>query len=135
MFELDSSYVSLSKTRLKQSKVDPLEALIKNVTQKNMLASKEAAQSGKTPFTGKPPVRKPQATTAPAPATDTLKPAMIPDDPKKAMAGDSTAVIKDTTAVRFALAYNKVRIFPQRHAGNCGFSCFQLYRFNCKNVS
>lgn len=111
MFELDSSYVSLSNTRLKQSKVDPLEALIKNVTQKNMLAAKGSAQSGKTPVNGKPPVRKPQATNAPAPATDTLKPAMIPDDPKKAMAGDSTAVVKDTTAVRFALAYNKVRIF------------------------
>ncbi|MCE5321232.1 MAG: hypothetical protein LLF93_09070 [Bacteroidales bacterium] len=111
VFELDSSYVSLSKTRLKQSKVDPLEALIKNVTQKNMLAAKGAAQSGKTPVTGKPPVRKPQATTAPAPVKDTLKPALIPDDPKKAMAGDSTTVIKDTTAVRFALAYKKVRIF------------------------
>jgi lipopolysaccharide export system protein LptA len=110
MFELDSSFVSLSNTRLKQSKVDPLEALIKNVTQKNLLATKGAAQSGKTPVTGKPPVRKPQTDTAAAPA-DTLKPVTIPDDPIKTGAGDSTAVIKDTTSVRFALAFNNVRIF------------------------
>jgi len=117
MFELDSSYVSLSKTRLKQSKVDPLEALIKNVKQKNLLAAKEAVLSGKTPVPGKPPVRKPQANTAPVSLKDTLKTARIPDDPIKAKAGDSTTVIKDTTsikdttAVRFALAYNNVRIY------------------------
>ena len=116
MFELDSSYVSLSKSRLKQSKVDPLDALIKNVTQKNLIAAKGTAQSGKIPDPGKPPVRKSQTNTVTAPA-DTLKPAKIPDDPLKAQAGDSTNVIKDTTsvkdttAVRFALAYNKVRIY------------------------
>ncbi len=111
IFELDSSYVSLSKRRFKESKVDPLDALIKNVTQKNIDAARNAEKSRKTPTNGMPPIIKPPKNIVPIPKKDTSNIAKIPDDPIKAKVGDTTVVIMDTTSVRFALAYNNVRIF------------------------
>ena len=109
-FELDSSFVSVSKKRLEQSKIDPMVSLLKGIKQKNKLSDRTSSQPG-PPKSGKPVVKNKQSGLPPVPVSDSLKLNALPVKPPEKIPSDTLAASKDTSIVRFALAYNKVRIY------------------------
>ncbi|HBY02007.1 MAG TPA: hypothetical protein DEG92_05630 [Rikenellaceae bacterium] len=110
IFELDSSYVSVSKKRLEQSKIDPMVSLLKGIKQKNKLSDRTSSQPG-PPKSGKPAVKNRQSGLPPVPTSDSLKLNVLPAKPPEKIPSDTIAATKDTSLVRFALAYHKVRIY------------------------
>ena len=124
--ELDSSFVAESRERYNLSKKDPLKTLINNVKREDEV---------KPQNTGKQPPKKPENKSVVIPKKgivpvikDTV--AVVKDTitvvrdtipvvrdtipvirDTIALARDSLVLVKDTTTVRFALAYNNVKIF------------------------
>lgn len=115
MNELDSSFVANAKERLIQSRKDPMQTLMAALPKSANVTPEKSSLGGPPPAKG-------------AAAKDSLKiPGDIkitpdstlvipPDDSASqfaavAPAADTSATATDTTTVRFALAYNKVRIF------------------------
>ena len=82
MNELDSSFVANAKERLIQSRKDPMQTLMAALPKSANVTPEKSSLGG------------------PPPAKGSVAPA-----------ADTSATATDTTTVRFALAYNKVRIF------------------------
>lgn len=82
MNELDSSFVANAKERLIQSRKDPMQTLMAALPKSANVTPEKSSLGG------------------PPPAKGSVAPA-----------ADTSATATDTTTVRFALAYNKVRIY------------------------
>ena len=113
--ELDSSFVANAKERLIQSRKDPMQTLIAALPKSANVTPEKSSLGGPPPAKG-------------AAAKDSLKipkdikitpdsTLVIPPDDSSSLlasaatAADTSATVADTTTVRFALAYNKVRIY------------------------
>ncbi|MBP6364948.1 MAG: hypothetical protein KA300_02425 [Bacteroidales bacterium] len=116
--DLDSSFVADAKERYKLSKKDPLQTLINNVKKEG-----EGDKGIKPPQLAPPPPRNTPVTStpikdsllAPKDSLIVVKDSLIVVKDSLLVLNDSIAISsppqKDTTTIRFTLAYNNVKIF------------------------
>lgn len=114
MNELDSSFVANAKERLIQSRKDPMQTLMAALPKSANVTPEKSSLGGPPPAKGaaKDSLKIPKDIKI-TPDTTLVIP---PDDSASqfaavAPAADTSATATDTTTVRFALAYNKVRIY------------------------